>query len=74
MLIETVGLLAGAYNKQTEKNQLRHSVADYADTTLCGKIKAEKLADNCAYSEEELKSPPSCKACLKKDPRFQGVK
>jgi hypothetical protein len=71
--IKTFGLLGGAYKggRKNLKNLLTHSAVDCGEgMTLCGKIECCKLADEYAHTEAEISAPPTCKGCLRKDPRF----
>jgi hypothetical protein len=61
--VETCGVLAALYKGKQLEKALSHSYYRYASTSLCG-IPANHLADD--YSQKR----PTCKRCLKKDPRF----
>lgn len=62
----TSGLLAGAYNATTERRAVTHAHADGDERTLCGRVSAEKLA----FTGKGESEPPTCAACLRRDPRF----
>jgi hypothetical protein len=61
--IETCGVLAAVYKGRQMEKALSHSYYREASTSLCG-IGAYHLADD--YSQKK----PTCKRCLRKDPRF----
>lgn len=82
MKIVTDGVLAGAYasagarrkgvhNMMPNQKIVTHSYDDddrsEGAKTLCGKLTLDKFAG--AHSDE----PPTCKLCLKRDPRFHTV-
>lgn len=78
--IQTRWMLAGAYKggRQDLKHLLTHSVEVdanecEAELTLCGRIKGERLADVMA-DEAGNDKPPTCKTCLRRDPRFREAK
>ncbi len=68
MTYETVGLLAGAYNSQTEKAAVTHAYRAGEPKTLCRRVLAEKLADTLGGVDPAAE--PTCPACRKRDPRF----
>ncbi len=68
--IKTYPLLAGVYLNQRmiERGEtLTHAYRAGEATTLCRRIKAEKLADSMTATDD----PPQCSACLGRDPRFK---
>jgi hypothetical protein len=70
MKVRSGGVLAALYKggllsrNARNKSFLHHAYKEGEEVTLCGKIKVEHLADN------DLDAPPTCKTCLKRDPRF----
>lgn len=72
----TLSLLAGVYvgGRANLENMLTHSIQYFTDniwdwvgeTTLCGKIPLEHIADD----DSKIDEPPTCTSCLRKDPRF----
>jgi len=77
--VQTRSLLAGAYEggRRNLKAMLTHAIevddqsGREADKTLCGRILGEKLVDVYGMAPEELDGPPTCTACLRRDPRFR---
>ncbi len=70
---QTRGVLAGCYRGKAAKYEsvLTHTADTHVryGQAICGKLKGD-LADE--YSNPAgLNEPPTCKACLKKDPRWK---
>jgi hypothetical protein len=69
--IQTRQLLAGAYKASDPRSMLTHSYVEKLDKVLCGKVMADHIADEYSGSRADLAKPPTCKTCLKRDPRFK---
>lgn len=70
--IITLGVLGGAYKgkRASLAITLTHSVAiDQTYISLCGN---ENMADEYSSEPEDHALAPTCKRCLRKDPRFNG--
>lgn len=70
--LQTRAVLAGAYRGQM-RSTLTHTVAvneDGSDAYVKYKcVEVDSLADEHA---SDPNAPPTCKKCLRRDPRFQG--
>jgi hypothetical protein len=64
--VETRSVLAGRYLLNAT-SYLLHAVRVGDPKTLCGRISAAYLTDELA---QDVTAAPTCKACLRKDPRF----
>ena len=71
MLTETYGVLAGAYRggRKSLDKLLTHATQDEGRTALCGGVNEWNLAEPVTQADAD--AAPTCKRCLKKDPRFQ---
>jgi hypothetical protein len=74
--IITLEVLAGAYSgrRPTREQMLFHSIDRKFDNggegvSLCGRIRADHLVDSNGM--ENVGIPPTCKPCLRRDPRFK---
>lgn len=77
MLIETRGILAGAYVRQDDaRTCLTHAVEvtehdGWPIRALCGKVKVENIVpDRDGFTNPA--DVPTCKTCARRDPRAKG--
>lgn len=76
MRYETREVLAVAYpTGGVGRPMLSHTVRiarDGYESPLCGRVKRESIADGGA-DPAGLTKPPTCKACMRRDPRFNAA-
>ena len=63
---ETRGVLAGAYVKL--ENMLTHTVSVSDEMPLCSRVDPDHIGDSYASDPNEK---PTCKTCLRRDPRWK---
>jgi hypothetical protein len=68
---ETRWVLAGAYPVSASASLLTHTLDTRVGAPLCGRVRPESLADAGANDPGEGEAQPTCKTCLRRDPRFK---
>ncbi len=65
--LSTRGILAAVYRASDPRSMLTHSYDEKQRVVLCGRVQVDSLTDAGGGDD---KAAPTCKTCLKRDPRF----
>ncbi|UOF80409.1 hypothetical protein [Caudoviricetes sp.] len=70
--LTTRQILAGAYRGKRANLTvlLTHTYDEVSGETLCRKVDGDNIVDEFGHTAEELADKPTCKCCLRRDPRF----